>query len=187
MGFEILRILDLSAAVFVALLFVRAALHKMSDASRFEGVMTDYRVLPENAVPFVARVIPWVELSVAGSLMVEVTRPFGAVLAAGLLSLYGAVMAMNLLQGRRLMDCGCDGEPEPITWSRVVRNVLLCGLVVPAAFGLAQGGSANVFLAALAAGCLAIVLWMGLEALIANATRINTAMTMWTSNTWSVS
>jgi methylamine dehydrogenase accessory protein MauD len=53
-------------------------------------------------------------------------RALGAAAAAG----YGAVMAWHRAHGHRL-DCGCGGEPLPLSWAWWLRNALLAALARP--------------------------------------------------------
>ena len=44
---------------------------------------------------------------------------------AALLLAYAAVMAINLVRGRRFIDCGCGGAAQPLSLGLVLRNVVL--------------------------------------------------------------
>jgi hypothetical protein len=48
----------------------------------------------------------------------------GAIL---LLLLYAGAIGLNLLRGRVLLDCGCGGRSQPISWWLVGRNLALAG------------------------------------------------------------
>jgi hypothetical protein len=65
---------------------------------------------------------------------VPVTRDPALLGFTGLILLYAAAMAVNLLRGRRQIDCGCGGEVHPLSWMLVLRNGVL------AAAGLAVAG-----------------------------------------------
>jgi hypothetical protein len=56
----------------------------------------------------------------------------GALLAANLMLIYGGAMAINLLRGRRLLDCGChlNSQKQPISWQAVVRNLMFTGTML---------------------------------------------------------
>ena len=47
---DLLRLFSASVAAFVALLMLRAALHKAADADRFQGVLADYGLAPTWAL-----------------------------------------------------------------------------------------------------------------------------------------
>jgi hypothetical protein len=54
-----------------------------------------------------------------------------------LLLLYAGAMAWHRAADRRL-DCGCGGEPLPLSWALVVRNGLLVLVCVPAGAAMVE-------------------------------------------------
>ena len=111
------RPLDMAAtalAAFVALVLARAALHKAGDPARFEGVLADYRLAPEAALPGLRRAIPLAEAACALAMVLPASRAAGGLASAVLLLVYAAAMGINLARGRREIDCGCGGPPEPL-------------------------------------------------------------------------
>ncbi|HDZ08481.1 MauE/DoxX family redox-associated membrane protein [Pseudohongiella sp.] len=112
-------------ATSLALLFLLAARHKISAHRRFEAQLAAYRILPESLVSPAARVLPWLEIAVAASLLFATTRPVGAVLAATLLATYALAMGINLSRGRSQIDCGCGDTPQSLSGLLVLRNCVL--------------------------------------------------------------
>lgn len=112
-------------ATSLALLFLLAARHKFSAHRRFEAQLAAYRILPESLVTPVARVLPWIEVAVALSLLFAITRPAGAMLATALLAMYALAMGINLNRGRAQIDCGCGDTPQALSVLLVLRNVTL--------------------------------------------------------------
>ncbi len=165
-------------AFFLAMLLVRAALHKLGDRYRFQGILADYGLLPEGSLGVAAFAIPVIELATAVLLLIPATRPIGAALAGTLLIGYAIVMAISLARGQYLMDCGCGGAPEPISWMLVARNAGLVALIAPTATGLIMPAAPNLALDATSLGMatLLLVLWMTAEAMLANVRRINEGM-----------
>ena len=43
----------------------------------------------------------------------------------GVAARYAGVMTINLLRGRRFIDCGCGGATQPLSVGLVLRNVVL--------------------------------------------------------------
>jgi len=123
------------AAALIATLLAHAALAKLADAALFEQHLAAYRV-PDAWRWLAARSIPALELAVAVMLL-SPWRSVGGLLAASLLAGYGATMAWHRWQGHEL-DCGCGGEPLPVSWSLVARNALLALLALLAASPLAD-------------------------------------------------
>lgn len=161
-----------AACAFVALLFLRAGLHKLSDMPRFEGVLADYELAPEGALRAIAFALPVVELLTAGALAITPLRGLAAWAAGGLLTFYALVMAVSLLRGRREIDCGCGGAPEPLSWALVARNAVLAAIVAPAALGgagpVGLGAGATAWGVALIGFCC----WGAVEQLLSNARRM---------------
>jgi hypothetical protein len=143
------------AAALIATLLAHAALAKFADLALFEQHLAAYR-MPEALGPFAVRAIPALELG-AAALLLSPWRVVGAALAGALLCAYGTAMAWHRLQGHAL-DCGCGGEPLPVSWPLVARNALLAllalvaaGAMTERAMGLADFAvvAASVVLAAL--------------------------------------
>lgn len=131
-------LLAATATAFTVLLFARAAFHKLSDVSAFAGIVADYRIVPERLAQTAAALLAGAEFAVIVLLLVPGLRPFGALLAAGLLALYGAAILVNLRRGRDSVDCGCGGPPQPLSAALVLRNAAL------AAFALAAAAAGDV-------------------------------------------
>jgi len=119
--------IQLALRLLLAGIFATAAVSKLRAPGVFEGIVADYRILPRALVFPFARVLPFVELATAGALLVPRTVAAGGVLAALLLLAFAAAMGVNLLRGRRDIDCGCflGALPQRIGWPLVVRNLLL--------------------------------------------------------------
>lgn len=118
-------LLTVVIATSLALLFLLAARHKISAQRRFEAQLAAYRILPESLVTPVARVLPWIEIAVAASLLFAITRPFGATMAATLLAMYAVAMGINLSRGRSQIDCGCGDTPQALSGLLLLRNSVL--------------------------------------------------------------
>ncbi|KCZ53373.1 hypothetical protein HY29_03890 [Hyphomonas beringensis] len=172
---SMLTLLQMTAAVFLALLFLRAALHKLGDRYRFEGILADYGLIPETALSFIVFAAPILELAAAVMLIIPSVRPVGAALAASLLTGYAIAMAINLVRDHRMVDCGCGGAPEPISWKLVVRNAVLVGLIAPTAMGWTDPIDSSLALdvTSLGIGTLVLLLWMTAETMLANDRRMN--------------
>lgn len=114
-----------AATGIVALTFVRALAHKMSDFSGFRQSVEDYRLLPISLTLPAALLLTGVEGALLLGVLLPWTRLYAAIGAGALLALYGGAMAVNLLQGRRGIDCGCGGVGQPVSWGLVGRNAAL--------------------------------------------------------------
>ncbi len=124
----------LAIRVLVALIFLTAAVGKFRHRPVFQGVVANYRLLPESAVPAFALLLPPVEAAVAAALLFTPSS-WPAVSAAALLILFSAAMAINIRRGRRHIDCGCfqSALKQTLSWILVARNTgLVLLLAVPA-------------------------------------------------------
>jgi hypothetical protein len=171
---DLIRVATASGAAFVALIFLRALLHKTADLARFEGIVVGYRLAPVWAPSVLRYLVPGLELACALALMWTASRAVGSLFAVGLLIGYGAAMAINLLRGRTEIDCGCGGGSDRLGWALVVRNLGLAALVVPAALGLGDGASFSEALAGWAIAFVAFCSWGAAEQLMVNQARMAT-------------
>ena len=174
---DFLRFLVALGMGVTCFLFVRAALHKISEQGRFQGVLADYGLLPEAALRPASTLLPVAEIIVALLLVVPSTRPAGAVLAAGLLSVYALAMTTNLLRGNRLVDCGCGDEAEPLSWKLVLRNAVLIGVTGAGALGYGTLHDAAEGFVIWPLALLLAAFWFMAEKAFANQHRMQTTLT----------
>lgn len=120
----------------LALLFVVAALHKLRDRDAFRATLDAYALLPSALTAPLARAVPLVELVAALLLVVPRAAAIGASIAVLLLSVYALAMGVNLLRGRRDLECGCmgPGARSPIGPELLVRNLFLIVAALVAGF-----------------------------------------------------
>lgn len=122
------------AAAALATLFAHAALAKFADRALLEQHLSVYGV-PLRLLPLATRALPLLEAVIA-ALLLSPWRAAGAALGAALLLVYAATMAWHRARGHEL-DCGCGGEPLPVSWALVARNLVLAALALGAAAPLA--------------------------------------------------
>ena len=118
----------------IALLFASAGAHKLRGLARFTEIFAAYRVLPGALARGVAWFIPCLELGIAAALLWEPSRRTAVASAIAVLIAYASGLAVNLLRGRRDLDCGCGGahDRRAIAAWMVWRNLFLA-----AALGIA--------------------------------------------------
>ena len=158
-----------TAAVCVDLVFARAAAHKLFDLGSFTGFVEDYQVAPRWAVPTLSRVVVAAEAVVAVALTMPGLRGFGAYLAITMLLAYAVAIAVNIFRGRRQVECGCGGPPQPLGWSLVIRNIVLVGVAALVIVSDPSELSSGEVATSIAGG---IALWAGgilIEQILANA------------------
>jgi len=118
------------ALACTATLFAHAAVAKAMDLALFEQHLAALGV-PQALLGAASRAVPAAE-ALAALLLFTPWRAAGALLATVLLVCYGAVMALHVARGRT-PDCGCGGEPLPVSWPLVLRNAVLVALAALAA------------------------------------------------------
>ncbi len=142
----------LAIRVLVSLVFLTAAYGKFRHWTVFQGVVANYRLLPERLAAPVAHVLPPVEALLGAALLLGLGSPWPELGAAALLLLFAAAMGVNLARGRRNIDCGCfqSALKQTLNWTLVMRNIVLA-LLLGAAL-LTSGPPADAFM--LVNGCL---------------------------------
>jgi uncharacterized membrane protein YphA (DoxX/SURF4 family) len=137
----------LAVRTLVSLVFLTAAYGKLRHWVVFQGVVANYRLLPDLLVAPVAWVLPPVEALLGAALLVDLATPWPELGAISLLLLFAVAMGINVARGRRDIDCGCfqSALKQTLNWSLVLRNLvlaLLTGIVL-----MAQGTLADPFMA----------------------------------------
>lgn len=159
--------IGLATAFGVGLVFVQAAFSKLRYRELVPGVVANYRLLPEMLVAPVATALPIVELAVGLCLMAGGQR-LAVMAAIALLMAFAASMAINIVRGRRSIDCGCGRSQlrQPLGWALVVRNVVLAALIAPRLLAAPQPGLSELAIA-LAGGVSLFLLFTLFNAIVA--------------------
>ena len=167
--------LQLTIRAGLSLLFAWAAAHKVRDAARFRATVASYALLPGNWTGAAAALLIAGELSVAVALWIPPLMRSAAAAAAALLLLYAGAIAVNLLRGRRDVDCGCAGAArrQPISGWLVGRNLVLAAAALFATLPAAARTLTWIDAVTIAAGATAAaLLYAAVDALLANGPRV---------------
>jgi hypothetical protein len=162
-------LISATITVFVALIFARAAFHKLTGFTEFTGFVADYRLLPGRLVVPASMVVVGAELLAVLLEFVPGLQGWGLAVAAGMLGLYGVAMGINILRGRTFIECGCGGAVQPLSWALVGRNAVL---VLLAVVGIATGPyalGAGDAIGAIAGGFGAWAIFLLAEQILANS------------------
>ena len=162
-------------AAVLAIIFLIGAGQKLQDMAMFAAAMEQYRLLPQTLTAVAAWSLVAAELAAAVLLLPLSTRTGGALLAALVLGVVTLAVVVNLLRGRRAIDCGCGGPEgsQHLSWGLVWRNTGLGLLTVVA--GAAATPRALVWLdqVTVLAGALALYgLYAAGNQLLANQPRL---------------
>lgn len=114
----------------LALVFLLAVVHKLKSPAAFKVTLKNYRLLPDSLLTPSMYAVIATELLVVAALLAN--SLLGGVVAAGLMTVYTAAISINLIRGRRDIDCGCSGPAVRETLSAwlVVRNSGLLALAL---------------------------------------------------------
>ena len=166
-------LVSLVFSVSLALLFFMASRHKFESIAHFEAQLGAYQIVPKPLLPVVARVLPWIEMSVVFLLFIPATRVFAASVCAALLVAYALGMAVNLYRGRTDIDCGCGAKPQALSvWLLLRNSVLAVGALVIAIPTVDRGLMAtDLVFVALFTAALAMA-YMTMEELVRNYSAI---------------
>lgn len=121
-----------ATAWFLAGVLSLAAGHKVAAPARLVPATANLLGLNRQAARPLAYLAAASEAAAAAALLIPSTRAFGAILAAGVWSIYFAALCAAVLQGRRIEDCGCSlgqrhsGAGRQI--GRLAFLIPLCGL-----------------------------------------------------------
>ena len=120
-------VIPLVIALSLAVLWLVAAAHKLRAFDAFSGVLADYRLLPARVTGVCAAAVVGIELCLGIGLLMPTGRNFALAGSALVLVLYAGAIAVNLVRGRRFIDCGCSGfaGQQPLGVWLVARNLLL--------------------------------------------------------------
>ena len=126
--------INLVAALVLSYVFVLAGVHKCRAPAEFATTLANYRILPEGLTRQCVYLLPVVEIMTGVALLIPATARTAAFSAGTLLCMYIAAIAINLLRGRRNIDCGCGGPAQKQTISEwmIARNGLLLFLAFAA-------------------------------------------------------
>ena len=114
----------------VGLWLVIAAAGKWRNFRWFVDVVDSYRLIPRKAVSVASLGIMVAETTCGTMLLLGIGRPFVNLAAGGLFVLFAGAIALQVMQGRTSLECGC-GSSGQVSWLLVVRNAgLLCLVAV---------------------------------------------------------
>ncbi|WP_415976149.1 MauE/DoxX family redox-associated membrane protein [Rhodococcus sp. 077-4] len=84
-----------------------AGIPKVTDSQRMVRAVRGYRLLPDGVSVVVGRTLPWVEIALGTGLILGVAPVVTGTVASAMFVAFFAGLTINLLRGRRDLDCGC--------------------------------------------------------------------------------
>jgi uncharacterized membrane protein YphA (DoxX/SURF4 family) len=129
----------LVAQVWIALVFLAAALGKISDPGAFARQIFYFRLLPPGFENTVAITLPWIELLASLSLLLRTQPRAGGLVTAGLMVLFVGVVGVALARGLDI-ECGCFGTSDGsrVGSTKLIENIGLLALAAIASLKPAE-------------------------------------------------
>lgn len=124
--------LALAARLYLGILFVVAAWHKILDPGAFALDVATYQFLPLPLINLFALGLPFVEV-LAGAMLVLGLRVRAAALLVTLMMVAFLIALGHALHLGLDMSCGCFAAGEtadPISWRTIVRDLAWLGLAM---------------------------------------------------------
>ena len=135
------RYLTLAGRLILGVVFLYAAYTKLRQPWLLFAMSIDaYKLLPEQAVLFLARTIPWLELVLGILLLVGFGLRYAATFSSLLLLAFFAIMVRAYVKGMGI-DCGCFGVGEAISPRTLARDGILVALSIALAVGAFRASS----------------------------------------------
>jgi len=160
--------------LFLSVLLMRAALHKLRDRNTFQAELGAYQLLPSSLLSIASVLLIACE-STTSVILMNPAWTTGLWLAAMLFLLYAAAMMINLMKGITNISCGCDGPfaaKKTISWSLVLRNLSLTLLALLCTVPINKPSLHTFDLFIILAGVAALLLiYEAIEQAIANSQR----------------
>jgi putative oxidoreductase len=98
--------LTVRVQIALGLIFVIAALPKITDPPSFAHMIYNYRIVPGVLINLSALIMPWLELLCGLALILGIFRGAARDLIALLLVVFIIAISINLARGNAI-DCGC--------------------------------------------------------------------------------
>ena len=127
-----MRGVRLALRLLLAAVFLYAAYTKLRQPWLLFAMSIDsYQLLPQWAVLFVARTLPWMELLLGLLLASGYVLPYAALATSAQLLVFFSIMARAYAKGLGI-DCGCFGVGEALTGWTLARDgaFLACAIAL---------------------------------------------------------
>lgn len=139
---------------------------KVTRWHEFKGTLDAYRLLPASLVRPAACLIVAAEIVIGVALVAGWETGLCAFLACTMFTAFAAAMAINLVRGRRFIDCGCfQGTRQPLEWRLVMRNAVLAVAALGSSGYSLAADDAHRWIQAAPAGVALVVLYFALSAI----------------------
>jgi len=117
------------ARAVLALVFIYAAIGKITAPEDFAQSVINYRIFPIAIVNIIAIAIPWIELTSGILLLFGSAIKENVAIIGTLLVLFIILVSISMARGLNI-DCGCFGARggEQVGFQKIFENLVLLGL-----------------------------------------------------------
>ena len=119
--------LALAARLYLGVIFLWAAWHKVLHPESFALDVATYDILPLDLVNLQAIILPWVEVVAAVLLMLGVRSRAAGMLVVGMMAMFVVAVSMAFAKGIDT-SCGCfasaSASEDPISWRTIARDLV---------------------------------------------------------------
>jgi uncharacterized membrane protein YphA (DoxX/SURF4 family) len=124
---DLIGIVAIAIRVLLGAIFLQAGVQKLRHLRAWQGVLGNYRMLPELIVPAVSISLPLIEIALAIALVSNVLPVPSALCASALLMAFTIAIATNIARGRSEIDCGCFQSTlrQTLSGKLLARNIAL--------------------------------------------------------------
>ncbi len=115
----------------LGLVFIVAGLTKLSHWREFRATVLRYELVAPRLARMAGVLLPPLELVLGTALLAGFATRTSALLVSGMLAMFTLAVAITLMRGR-VIECGCFSgvAPRRMTWSTVVRNLVLLSMAL---------------------------------------------------------
>jgi uncharacterized membrane protein YphA (DoxX/SURF4 family) len=107
----------------LAIIFFYAGIEKIINPQEFAVAISNYQLLPDSAINFMAIVLPWLEVLIAASLISDIYTRGAALFSSLLFLIFATALTINLARGLDI-SCGCFGASSAnISWFYLARDL----------------------------------------------------------------
>lgn len=119
--------------IFLAFIFIYAAILKIAEPGDFSQAIANYKLLPDISINFLAIILPWIEISTGILLLFGVAVKENSLIISGMLIIFIIAIGISLARGLDI-DCGCFGTADgnEIGVIKLLQNIglLVVGIIL---------------------------------------------------------
>lgn len=116
----------------IAIVFIYAAVDKISDPYTFAVDIRNYQIIPEAFSNILAVILPWVELCCSLFILFGFYTRSSALLIASMLVVFIIAISLAMIRGLDI-DCGCYhsmGNSSKVGFQKLIEDIIYLGMSI---------------------------------------------------------